>query len=391
MNEGKYVFAQVADYIPRYYFDKCVSKYNGDFHVKDLTCYNQLLHLLFGQLTCCDSMRDICLCLESHKKQLFHLGFRNTVNVSSLSRANENHDYRIYEELGIYLINKVRPLYKNTPISDIIADNVLYALDSTTISTSIKLASWALGRYSKGAVKMHTLLDLRGSIPANIHITDGKCHDNNMWKEIPIECGAIYTADKAYIDFRQMRKMQLAGAFFVMRPKDNMRFEVVRELIDDRLVSNVRADFVIRLTGVKSKKDYPDELRVVKAIDPDSNKLITFITNNFDFNPLEIANIYRHRWDIEVFFKWIKQNITIKSLWGYSENAVKTHLWVAIIAYLILALVKHDTKSPRSITEVATLIRISALERIDLQELLTQQTNLPSNQNVKEPTLFDNL
>lgn len=389
MNVGRYIFAQVADFIPRYVFEKAVKKYKGDFHVKDLTCYNQLLHLLFGQLTACDSLRDICLCLEAHKENLYHLGFRNTVTISSLSRANENRNYRIYEELGQYLIDWVRPLYANTRIPDIVVDNAIYALDSTTISTSIKLASWALGKYSKGAVKMHTLLDLRGSIPVNIHITDGKCHDNNMWKLIPIECGAIYAADKAYIDLNQMWRIQLSGAFFVMRPKDNMRVEVTRELIDDRLTSSVRADYAVRFTGVKSRHLYPDELRVVKIVDPNSGEQVSFITNNFDFNPLEIANIYRHRWDIEVFFKWIKQNITIKSLWGYSENAVKTHLWVAISAYLLLAKIKVDTQSPYTITEVATLIKVSALERIDLKKLLTQtHDSFFSNQNVKEPTLF---
>ena len=239
---------------------------------------------------------------------------------------------------------------------------------------------------------MHTLLDLRGSIPVNIHITDGKWHDDNMWQLIPIERGAVYTADKAYIDFAQMWKMQLAGAFFVMRPKDNMRYEVVRELRDDAFKSNVRADFIIRLTGAKSRKLYPDELRLVKVLDPENGELITFVTNNLDFCPQEIANIYRHRWDIEVFFKWIKQNITIKPLWGYSENAVKTHLWVAITAYLLLAKIKADTHSPYSITEVATLIRVSALEKTELRELLTRPIDsILSNQNVKELTLFNNL
>lgn len=392
MNIGRYIFAQITDFIPRYVLDKAIKKYTGDFHVKDLTCYNQYLHLLFGQLTGCTSLHEICLCLDAHKNILYHLGFRNTVTISSLSRANENRDYRIYEEFGCYLISWIRPLYANTRIDGIITDCVIYALDSTTISISIKLATWALGKYSKGAVKMHTLLDLRGSIPVNIYITDGKWHDDNIWQHLVIECGAIYTADKAYIDFAQMYRIHLAGAFFVMRPKDNMRFEVIRELNDDRLTSTIRADFVIRLTGIKSKTLYPDELRMVKVIDSDSGELITFITNNFEFNPLEIANIYRHRWDIEVFFKWIKQNITIKSLWGYSENAVKTHLWVAISAYLLLAKIKADTNSPYTITEVASLIRVSTLERKDLRELLTQPINSNlSNQNVKEQTLFNYL
>lgn len=390
MHSGRYIFAQVTDYIPRYVFDRAVAKYKGDFHAKDLSCYNQLLHLLFGQITGCASLRDICLCLEAHKGILYHLGFRNTVTISSLSRANENRDYRIYEELGRYLISRVRPLYAASPIPGIIEDNTIYALDSTTISTSIKLATWALGKYTKGAVKMHTLLDLRGSIPVNIHITDGKWHDSNEWRYIPIESGAVYTADKAYIDLVQMYRMQLSGAFFVMRPKDSMRFTTIRELIDDRLTSTVRADYVVRMALPKSRLAYPDEMRLVKALDSDSGELITFITNNFDFDPLEIATIYRHRWDIEVFFKWIKQNITIKSLWGYSENAVRTQLWVAISAYLLLALIRAEIKSPYSITEIATLIRLSALEKAELKGLLTRPTNANlSNQNVKEQSLFD--
>ena len=392
MHIGRYIFAQITDFIPRYVFDKAVAKYKGDFHVKDLTCYNQLLHLLFGQITACDSLRDICLCLEAHKDCLYHLGFRNTITVSSLSRANENRDYRIYEELGQYLIKHVRLLYAATPLSDVTTDDTIYALDSTTISTSVKLASWALGKYSKGAVKVHTLLDLRGSIPVNIHITDGKWHDNNMWARLPIECGAIYTADKAYVDLAQMWHIQQAGAFFVMRPKNNMRFQVIQEMTDDRLISSVCADYGATLTGYKSKRLYPGELRIVKVNDPETQERVTFMTNIFDFNPLEIANIYRHRWDVEVFYKWLKQNVTIKSLWGYSENAVKTHIWVAISAYLLLAKIKAETKSPYSITEIATLIRVSALERKDLRELLTQPNNLFTfNQNAKEPNLFDNL
>lgn len=268
---------------------------------------------------------------------------------------------------------------------------MLYALDSTTISTSVKLASWTLGKYSKGAVKVHTLLDLRGSIPVNIHITDGKWHDNNMWAQLPIECGAIYTADKAYVDFAQMWRIQQAGAFFVMRPKNNMRFKVTREFIDNRLTSSVCADYGAVLTGYKSKHLYPDELRIVKVDDAETKERVTFMTNIFEFNPLEIANIYRRRWEVEVFYKWLKQNITIKSLWGYSENAVKTHIWVAIAAYLLLAKIQADTKSPYSVTEIATLIRVSALERKDLRELLTQPHNLLTfNQNVKELNLFNN-
>lgn len=393
MNEGQYIFRQVAQYLPRYQFDKLVRKYKGDHRAHELTCYNQFLHLLFGQLTACNSLRDICLCLEAHKGRLFHLGFRNTVDHTTLSRANERRDYRIYEELGQYLIDLVRPMYAKAAIIGVSIDNVIYAIDSTTISISIKLAAWAYGKYSRGAIKMHTKLDLRGSIPTQIHITDGKWHDNNMWNLIQLEHCAIYTADKAYIDLEQMWRINLAGAYFVMRPKDNMRFEVTREADNPCNAASIRADYYIRLVGNKSKKAYPDEMRVIKTMDSESGELITFITNNFDLPAIEVANIYRHRWDIEVFFKWIKQNIVIKTIWGYSENAVKTQLWVAICTYLILAHIKIDHKSNYSITEIATLISVSALEKADLHDLITTPNEKllkeNQNQNVKELTLFD--
>lgn len=221
MNKGRYVFSQVLDFLPRFQFDRLVTKYRGDWHSKDLTCYNQLLHLLFGQLTGCDSVRDICLCLGAHENFLYHLGFRNTVNQSSLTRANEKRDFRIYEEFGDLLIDIVRPLYSRETVSEITIDKVLYALDSTTISTSIKLAAWALGKYSKGAVKMHTLLSLRGSIPANIHITDGKWHDSNELDLLEPEPLAFYVMDKAYVDFEALYRFHKAGAFWISRPKDN--------------------------------------------------------------------------------------------------------------------------------------------------------------------------
>ena len=222
MNQGKYVFSQVIEFIPRYQFDKLVRQYKGDWHVKSLNSYNHLLHLLFGQLTGCDSLRDICLCLVVHSKILYHLGIRKTVNHTSLSRANENRDYRIFEGLGIYLIGMVRPLYSKVKLSDITIDNVIYALDSTTISTSIKLAAWALGKYSKGAVKMHTLLDLRGSIPANIHITDGKWHDSNELDVLIPEPYAFYVMDKAYVDFEALFRLHQAEAF---APEDALRHD----------------------------------------------------------------------------------------------------------------------------------------------------------------------
>ncbi len=392
MNQGKFVFSQVVEYIPRYQFDKLVKQYKGDWHTKNLSSYNHLLHLLFGQLTGCDSLRDICLCLEAHNKTLYHLGFRKAVSHTSLSRANESRDYRIFEGLGLYLIATVRPMYSNIQLSQITIDNVIYALDSTTISTSIKLATWALEKYSKGAVKMHTLLDLRGGIPANIHITDGKWHDSNELDALTPDPYAFYVMDKAYVDFKALFRFHQAQAFWVSRPKENMKFETVEQMDISDVKSGVLEDSRIRVTGYNSSKLYPEDMRFVRVYDPDNDTIVDFISNNFEVSALEISNLYRHRWDIAVFFKWIKQNITVKTLWGYSENAVKIHLWAAIISYLTLARIKVACNSPYSITEVATLIRISALERTDLRSLITKlDSSIISNQNVKELSLFDDI
>ena len=394
MNIGRYVFAQVMDFLPRYQFDKAVAKYHGDWHAKDLTCYNQLLHLLFGQLTSCDSLRDICLCLKMHETNLYHLGFRNTVEHSNLSRANEKRDYRIYEELGMYLIGIVRPLYAEASVPEVTIDNALYALDSTTISTSIKLAAWALGKYSKGAVKMHTLLALRGSIPANIHITHGKWHDSNELDLLTPEPLAFYMMDRAYVDFDALFRFHLAGAYWISRPKSNMKYEVIGHgsLTEADRNTGIKGDFTIRLTQARTMALYPEPIRAVCYYDEETEDEIVFITNNFDISASEVANLYRHRWDIEVFFKWIKQNIVVKIMWGYSENAVRTHLWVAIIAYLLIAKIKKDYNSPFSITEVATLIRVSALERTPLKELITQPNpSVSLNHNLTELSLFDDM
>ena len=389
MNQGKYVFSQVLEFIPRYQFDKLVKLYKGDWHVKNLSSYNHLQHLLFGQLTGCQSLRDVCLCLEAHSKILYHLGFRKNVTHTSLSRANENRDYRIFEGLGIYLIGLVRPKYSKVHLSEITIDNVIYALDSTTISTSIKLAAWAFGKYSKGAVKMHTLLDLRGSIPANIHITDGKWHDSNELDELTPEPFAFYVMDKAYVDFKALFRFHRAEAWWVSRPKENMKFKTLAQLQIPEETKGVVEDSRIKVTGHKSNKLYPEDMRFVRVYDPDNDTIVDFISNNFEVSALEISNLYRHRWDIEVFFKWIKQNIVIKYLWGYSENAVKVHLWTAIISYLTIARIKADYESPYSITEVATLIRISALERTELRTLITKRQNQISSPYANELSLFD--
>lgn len=392
MNTGKYIFSQVADYIPKYEFDCIVRKYHGDYHVRDLNCYNLFLHMMFGQLTACNSIRDICLCLKAHQKILYHLGFRQTVNVSSLSRANRDRDYRIWEELGYVLIDIVRPLYAKERIPDVYLPGwEIFAVDSTTISCSIKLITWAQGKYERGAVKMHTMLSLRGSIPTFIHITHGKWHDSNFLDVFEIERWAIYVMDKAYVDFAALFNIDRHNAYWITRAKSNMRYEVEETNYNIDEITGVRGDCTIRLTGQKPSKLYPKEMRMVKYYDAENDEELTFITNQMDLGALQIANLYRNRWQIETFFKWVKQNLTIKSFWGHSENAVKTHLWIAICTYLIVARIKASIKDcPYTITEVATLLGISALAKIDLVDLFTNPDNdlLNQNQNVKELTLF---
>lgn len=320
------------------------------------------------------------------------MGVGNTVDHTTLSRANEKRDYRIYEELGYALIKTVRPLYAAEEVDGVDTDLALLALDSTTISTSLKLCSWALGKYSRGDIKMHLLMDLRGSIPLQIHISDGRWHDSNMLDELTIEPFAIYVADKAYVDLDALRRIHQTNAFFIVRPKSTMKFLFEEELVDKSHDTDIEGDYKVVLAGKKSRSLFPDELRLVRALDPDAGEIIDFMTNNFELSALEVANVYRHRWDIEVFFKWIKQNIVIKKLWGYSPNAVKTHLWVAVCAYLLLAWLKKLHQSEYTITEISTLVSVSLFEKESLHELLTSPNEklcqMNSDQYVKELTLF---
>jgi hypothetical protein len=391
MNSGKYVFAQLLQFINKYEFEKCVNRYNGDHRVRDLNCWNQFVQLFFGQLTSRNSLRDICLCLRAHKKKLYHLGIKQNVNQSTLSRANENRDWRIFADFGEYLINVVRPMYSGSPIPNVDIDNDVLALDSTTISLSLKLFAWAKGKYSRGAIKIHTLLDLRGAIPTFIFITDGKYHDSNILDEIVPQPGAIYLMDKAYIDFASLYKMNKADAFFVTRAKVSMDYRVIENNFNIDETTGLRSDKTIKLKGYKSKQLYPDILRMVEYYDDEKDMMLVFITNNFEASALEIARLYRNRWQIEVFFKWIKQNLTIKILWGHSENAVNVHIWIAICTYLIVAQVKHTLKSVLSVYEIMQILGISVFDKTPVKELLTE---IQINQDFKEQSnlfSFNNL
>ena len=386
MHLGKFVFAQIVEFIPRFEFEKSVKRYKGDFHAKSLNSYNHLLQLIFGQITACTSLRDICLCLKAHQNNLYHLGIKQNVVHSTLSRANDNRNYRIFQDFGYYLIEQVRPLFTKDKIPLVDLENTIFALDSTSISVSINLATWASGKYSRGAVKMHTLLDLRGSIPTFIHISDGTWHDSNAMDYIQFEPNAIYTMDKAYVDLVALNKMDSIGAYFVTRAKTRMQYRIIESVKSDD--EGVLADQLVLLTGLKSSQLYPKSLRVVQYYDAETNEELTFISNNMDISALDIANIYRNRWQIEVFFKWIKQNMTVKRMWGYSENAVRIHLWIAIISYLLMAKIKAELQTPYSITEVARILGVSAFAKTPIRELLTETQSTIENQNVKEQKLF---
>ena len=387
MNAGKYVFSQVLSLVNRYEFQKCVDRYKGDFRTRELNCWNQFAQLFFGQVTSRNGLRDICVCLNAHKNQLYHLGIKQSVNQSTLSRANENRNWRIYADFGSYLIDLVRPLYTENHESLSGIDKDVFVLDSTTISVSIILMDWAHGKYSRGAVKMHTVLNLRGNIPTFIHITDGKYHDLNALDEIEVVSGAIYVMDKAYTDFKRLYRLSQSNAFFVVRARTNIKFKAVASRKIDKSIG-LRCDQSIKLLVAKSRRHYPEKIRRVKYYDSDKNITLVFLTNEFEMDAMAIATVYKSRWQIEVFFKWIKQNLQVKTLWGHSENAVKTQLWIAISTYLIVAYLKHQLKSTYSVYEMTQILGVSAFAKVPVNQLFTENR---INQNIKEQlNLFNN-
>jgi hypothetical protein len=386
MNTGKYIFSQIIDFVDYKTFDKYVNRYKGNHRAHGLTCWNHFLQLLFGQITSQNSIRMICVCLKAHKQKHYHLGISQLVNPTTLTRANESRDWRIFADFGNRLISKVRPLYADYSVPNLNIDNEIYALDSTSISVSINLFAWAEGKYERGAVKMHTLLNLRGTIPEFIWITDGKFHDSNALDLMPFYANAIYLMDKAYVDFEALNRINNAGAFFVSRAKTTMQYEVVEQNFNIDEATGLRSDKTVLLTVAKSKKLYPEKLRLVEFYDEINGELLVFLTNNFEISALEVAFLYQNRWQIEVFFKWIKQNLVIKKLWGHSENAVKIHLWIAVIAYLLVAYIKQTVKSDYSIYELIQILGVSVFDKTTIRELITEQRQF--NQNVKELLLF---
>jgi hypothetical protein len=347
MHTGKMVFAQLMQFVSEYDFRKCVERYGGDHRVRNFTCWDQFLCMAFAQLTYRESLRDIEACLRAKKKKLYHLGIRGNISRSTISDANDKRDWRIYQDFAMTLIEQARALYANEVIVRRLK-RAVYALDSTTIDLCLSLFPWASFRSTKAAVKLHTLLDLRGSIPSVIVISEGKTHDVNILDDISLEPGAIYIMDRGYLDFERLFRIVQASAFFVTRAKKNTKFRRHHSRPVDR-TTGIIADQTIFLTGINSCRDYPETLRRVVYRDTDTKKRLVFLTNNFTLSPMTIAKLYKSRWQIELFFKWIKQHLRIKAFFGTSDNAVRTQIWIAVSMYVLVAIVKKQLKLPQSL------------------------------------------
>jgi hypothetical protein len=380
MHSGKTVFKQFLQYLPRYEFNLCVNRYRGEHWAKKFTTYDQFLCLAYAQLAGRESLRDIETCLNSHQEKLYHIGFRGDVSRTTLADANERRDWRIFQDFGQVLISTAQRLYQSEPIA-IELKQPLYAFDSTTIDLCLSMFPWAEFRKTKAAVKMHTLIDLRGPIPTWVAITTGKVHDVRMLDEMPVTKDAFYAMDKGYIDFARLYAIHQQGAFFVIRAKDNLKCK--------RLYSNaknkdagVRADQIITLVTQKSKKGYPERLRRVSFVDKERNKRLVFLTNNFEIPAETVAAAYKQRWQVELFFKWIKQHLRIKSFIGTSINAVKSQIWVALCIYLLVAITKKKLDIPCSLYTFLQILEVNLFEKKPISSLvaeaLRQKTDRPS-------------
>jgi hypothetical protein len=378
MNQGKYVFAQLTEFLPRRTFDRIVDRYNGNKYVRSFTCWNQMLLMIFGQLTARDSMRDLMLSLEGHHPKYYHLGFGPTVTRRNLGKANEKRSYRIFEEFAYMLIDQAsKTTYKND--FEVEVDGNVYALDSTTIDLCLSVFWWAEFRKTKAGIKIHTLYDVKRSIPSFIYISNASVHDVNILDNITYEQGSYYVVDKAYIDFKRLYKIHSLGSFFVTRAKDNLKFKRMYSRPVDKS-TGVLVDQIGKLTGFYSRKDYPDKLRRIKYFDRDQQMYLEFLTNNTELEATEIAFLYKKRWEVEIFFKWLKQHLRIKSFWGTTINAVKIQIYCAIIAYCLVAIIGNTLKVERKIYEILQILSISLLDKTPVKELLMKR----DYKNVKE-------
>ena len=358
------------DFMPIHTFRRFVARYQGDRNVRSFTCLDQYLCMAFAQLTYRESLRDIEACLRAQQQKLYHMGIRGTVAKSNLADANEQRAWRIYADLAHSLIATARILYSNEPLG-IDLQQTVYALDATTIDLCLSMFPWAPFRQTKAAIKLHTLLDLRGNIPTFIYISDGTVHDVNILDSLPIEPGAFYVMDRGYLDYARLHAISLEAGFFVTRSKSNLKCRRIYSHQIDR-ATGLRYDQTILLTGFYSLKDYPSKLRRIKYYDADTDKTLIFLTNNFALPALTIAQLYRCRWQVELFFKWIKQNLRIKNFYGTSENAVKTQIWIAVSVYVLVAILKKRLNIPASLYTILQILSVSVFERNSLLQLLTE-------------------
>jgi hypothetical protein len=388
MNSGRLVFSQLMDFLPKYEYEKCVRRYHGNHHVRSFSCYDQFLCMAFAQLTYRSSLRDAVTCLQVLNPKLFHAGIRAKVTRSTLADANENRDWRIYADFAQVLIAQARILYASEDFGAEL-DSTVYALDASTIDLCLSLFPWAKFRKAKGAIKLHTLINLRGNIPEFIHISDGKLHDVNVLDIITAEAGSIYVMDRGYVDFTRLYTMHQSLAFFVTRAKKNFRWKRRYSHIVDR-GSGVLCDQTIVLTGVHSKEDYPETMRRIVYRDPDTGKRLVFLTNNFLLPALTIAQLYKARWQVELFFKWIKQHLRIKSFYGTSENAVKTQIWIAVCIYVLVAIVKKRLGLEQSLYTILQILSVTIFEKTPILQAFSRGGyNINMDEDTNQLDLFD--
>ena len=388
MPTGQLVFSQLLDFLPRHDFNACVRRYHGHYRVRDFSCFDQFLCMAFAQLTGRESLRDIETCLRALSPKLYHAGFRGRISRSTLADANERRDWRIYADFAQVLIRTARRLYLNEPFG-VELDETAYVLDSTMIELCLSLFPWARYRKDEGAVKLHTVMDLRGSIPCFVHVSDGKMHDVEMLDLLPFEPGAFYIMDRGYISFERLYRLSQSAAWFIIRSRDKVIHRRLSYAPVDR-ATGLRSDQVIRLSGVQTEDLYPAPLRRVCFFDVEKRQRFVFLTNHFALEALTVAQLYKCRWEVELFFKWIKQHLRIKAFFGTSDNAVKTQVWVAISTYVLVAILKKELEIERPLSEILQILSICLFEKVPMRQVLTAiPPEMPENGFPNPLSLFD--
>ena len=389
MHPGRFIFSQLMDFVPKYEFDKCVRRYGGNRRVRTFSCYDQFLCMAFGQLTYRDSLRDVVTCLDVLKPKLFHVGIRGRLSRSTLADANENRDWRIYAEFAQVLIAEARTLYADEDFG-VELDNTVYALDSSTIDLCLSLFPWAKFRKAKGAVKLHALLNLRGSIPEFIHISDGKLHDVNVLDIMIPEAGSIYVMDRGYVDFKRLYALHQASAFFVTRAKRNLRCDRRYSRPVDKS-TGLRCDQTVVLAGLNSKKAYPETMRRVVYRDAETGKRFIFLSNHFELPALTVAQLYKARWQVELFFKWVKQHLRIKAFYGTSENAVKAQIWIAVCVSVLVAIVKKRMGLEHSLYTILQILSVGLFEKTPIFQAFSLHEPATENKDISNQLELFNL